>query len=131
MTEKIIEITPTPAGSIVTIYPTIEYKAVERRRREAAKRAARLAKVKSHAGGAALLAGLVLALGTAGGPRLRDNQPRARRGATRRLSRPRHYRQHRRGHFLLKPRRAFLYLIYKNSAFAALGPRAGLYRVLK
>lgn len=67
MTEKIIEITPTPAGSIVTIYPTIEYKAVERRRREAAKRAERLAKVKSHAGGAALIAGLVLALGTAGG----------------------------------------------------------------
>lgn len=67
MTEKIIEITPTPAGSIVTIYPTIEYKAIERRRREAAKRAARLAKVKSHAGGAALIAGLVLALGTAGG----------------------------------------------------------------
>ena len=56
MTEKIIEITPTPTGSIVTIYPTIEYKAVERRRREAAKRAARLAKVKSHAGGAALIA---------------------------------------------------------------------------
>ena len=56
MTEKIIEITPTPAGSIVTIYPSIEYKAVERRRREAAKRAARLAKVKSHAGGAALIA---------------------------------------------------------------------------
>lgn len=67
MTEKIIEITPTPAGSIVTIYPTIEYRAVERRRREAAKRAARLEKVKTHAGGAALLVGLVLALGTAGG----------------------------------------------------------------
>lgn len=67
MTEKIIEITPTPAGSIVTIYPTIEYKAVERRRREAAIRAARLAKVKSYAGGAALIVGLVLALGTAGG----------------------------------------------------------------
>lgn len=67
LTEKIIEITPTPAGSIVTIYPTIEYKAVERRRREAAKRAERLAKVKSHAGGAVLIAGLVLALGTAGG----------------------------------------------------------------
>lgn len=49
MTEKIIEITPTPAGSIVTIYPTIEYKAVERRRREAAKRAARLAKVNTRA----------------------------------------------------------------------------------
>ena len=67
MTEKIIEITPTPAGSIVTIYPTIEYKAIERRRREAAKRAVRLAKVKSYAGGAALIVGLVLALGTAGG----------------------------------------------------------------
>lgn len=67
MTEKIIEITPTPAGSIVTIYPTIEYKAIERRRREAAKRTARLAKVKSYAGGAALIVGLVLALGTAGG----------------------------------------------------------------
>lgn len=67
MTQKIIEITPSPAGSVVTIYPTMEYRAIERRRREAAKRARRIAKVKAYAGGVAVLAGLVLALGTAGG----------------------------------------------------------------
>ena len=87
--------------------------------------------MKSHAGGAALIAGLVLALGTAGGldcetislaqgvTQLVASLVLVTIGSTAA------------GIFLLKPRRAFLYLIYKNSAFAALGPRAGLYRVLK
>lgn len=66
LTEKIIEITPTPAGSHRDDLPDNRIQGRRETPPRGRQTAARLAKVKSHAGGATLLAGLVLALGTAG-----------------------------------------------------------------